>query len=84
MRKVIILDTMSLVSSNIAPPFEIQHGCFVSEDFGTMNGQWVRVHTLKKESTKHDIACISHTIQYILELFLFDIVPNLPTVHTPQ
>ena len=24
----------------------------VSEDFGTMNGQWVRVHTLKKGEHK--------------------------------
>ena len=80
-RTVIILDAMSLFSSNIAPPL-IQHGCFVLEDFGTMNGQWVRVQTLKKKSTKHDIACISHTIQSILELFLFDIAPNLLTVYT--
>ena len=80
-RTVIILDAMSLFSSKIAPPL-IQHGCFVLEDFGTMNGQWVRVQTLKKKSTKHDIACISHTIQSILELFLFDIAPNLLTVYT--
>ena len=27
--------------SKIAPLFEIQHDNIVSEDFGTMNGQWV-------------------------------------------
>ena len=32
----------AIFSSKIAPQVEIQHGCFVSEDFGTMNGQWVR------------------------------------------
>ena len=38
----------------------------------------------QKESTKHDIACIFHTIQSSLQLFLFDIAPNLLNLHTPQ
>ena len=59
---------------------------FVSEDFGTMNGQWVRVPTLTKglESTERDIACISHIIRSILQLFLFDIAPNLLTLRPSE
>ena len=41
--------------------------------FGTMNGQWVRVHALTIGEQKHDIACVSHTIRSILQRFLFDI-----------
>ena len=34
--------------------------------------------------TKLDIACISNTIQSILQVFLFDIAPNLLTLHTTR
>ena len=48
--------------------------------------QWVRVYNIRsqKESTKHDIACISHRIRSILQLFLFEIAPNVLILHTPQ
>ena len=84
MRKVIILDAMSKKKSKIAPLFEIQPWCIVSEDFGTINGQLVGVHTLTKGKQKLDTACISRTIRAIFKLFLFDITPNLLTLHTPQ
>ena len=71
----------------VAPPL-IQHGCFAYlEDFGTMKSwQWVRVQTLKKKSTKHDMSMhCPIAIQINLELCLFDIAPNLLTVYThPQ
>ena len=38
----------------------------------------------QKENAKLDKACISHTIRSILQLFLFDIAPNLLTLHAPQ
>ena len=38
----------------------------------------------KKNGTKHDIAHISHRIQSILQLFLFDIAPILLILHMPQ
>ena len=42
----------------------------------------------QNESPKLDIhvhvACISHLIQSILQLFLFDIAPNLHALHAPQ
>ena len=60
---------------------------FVSEDFGTMNGPGRSGYACirsQKESTKHDIARISHRIRSVLQLFLFDIAPNLLILHTPQ
>ena len=38
----------------------------------------------QKESAKLHIACISHTIQSILQVFVFDIAPNLLTLHAPK
>ena len=38
--------------------------------FGAVNGQWVLVHTVTKESPKLDITCISHSIRSILMLML--------------
>ena len=38
----------------------------------------------QKESTKQDIARISHRIRSILQLFLFAIAPNLLILHTPM
>ena len=46
-----------------------------------MNGQ---VGTRAKESTKHGIACIFHTIRSILQPSLFDIAPNVLTLHMSQ
>ena len=84
MRKVIILDAMSKNKcSKIAPLFEFQHDVL----FWRILVQWVgsgyACIRSQKESTKHEIACIFHTILSILQLFLFDIAPNLFTLHTP-
>ena len=82
--KVIILDAMSTNKcSKIAPLFEIQHvSCWrISEQ--RMGSGYACIRS-QKECTKHDKACISHTIRSILQLFLFDITPNLLTLHTPQ
>ena len=38
----------------------------------------------QKESTKQDIAHISHRIQSILQLFIFAIAPNLLILHTQK
>ena len=53
-RKVIILGAISKNKcSKLAPLFEIQHDVYmVSEDFGTMKGQWVYVYAHKRK-TKH-------------------------------
>ena len=45
-----ILDAMPFF---LAPQVEIQHGCFVSEDFCTMNGQKVRAPVLMLKKGKH-------------------------------
>ena len=74
------LDAMLFFSSKIAPPFEIQHGCSVSEDFGTMNGQWVRVHTLKKgkHKTWHSMYFPYNPINFATFPFLI-----LPPIYSP-
>ena len=84
-RKVIILDAMSKNKcSKIAPLFEIQHDVL----FRRISVQWMGSGYVcirsQKGSTKLDIACNSHTIWSILQLFLFDIAPNFLTLHTPQ
>ena len=50
-----------------------------------MGSGYTCIHS-QKESPKLDIhvACISHTIRSILQLFLYDIAPNILTLHTPQ
>ena len=53
--------------------------CFAYEDFGTLNGKWVRVHTLKKENTKKKkaLACI---FPYQICNFSF---LTLPPIYSP-
>ena len=61
--------------------------CFVSEDFGAMNGpgrSGYECMRSQKESMKQDIARISHRIRSILQLFIFAIAPNFLILHTPQ
>ena len=55
-------------------------------NFGSVNGQWVpmRAFSHKKESANLHIACISHTIRSILQVFIFGIAPNLLTLLAPQ
>ena len=73
--------------SKIAPLFEIQRDVL----FRKISVQWmgsgyacIRSQKESTKVTKHDIACIFHTIRLILQLFLFDIAPNLLTLHMPQ
>ena len=56
------------------------HCAEVSDSFGVMNGQWVRVHTTQTLG----ITCISHTDWSILQLFDLDFTPNLLSLHAPQ
>ena len=87
-RKVIILHAMSKNKcSKIASLFEIQHDVL----FRRISVQWMgpgavgtRAYAHKRNGMKHDIARISHRIRSILQLFLFDIAPNLLILHTPQ
>ena len=56
--------------------------------FWRIAAQWMGsgyscIHS-QKGSPKLDITCISHSIRSILQLFLFDIAPNLLTLHAPQ
>ena len=46
-------------------------------------GTHVCIHS-QKERAKHHIACISHTIRSILQVFLFDIAPKLLILHALQ
>ena len=46
-------------------------------------GTHVCIHS-QKESAKLHIACISHTIRSILQVFLFGIAHNLLTLHARQ
>ena len=57
--------------------FEIQNDVFFQR-ISVQYGQWVRVHSSQKESTK---ACIFHAIRSILQIVLFDSAPNLLTLH---
>ena len=87
-RKVIKLDAMSKNKcSRIALLFEIQHDVL----FRRISVQWMgpcavgtRAYAHKRNGTKHDITRISHRIRSILQLFLFDIAPNVIILHTPQ
>ena len=57
---------------------------------GIRYNEWARAQWViecmrsQKESTKQDIARISHRIRLILQLFIFAIAPNFLILHTTQ